>query len=863
MSSDELHMHLDRFLDFDIDQALAMGSHHEAYLLEFRALREGRIAEFLKSAREINSSGGMPDIQKVRKFVDQQATLETSIRKLDDRLFNQVAQLFPEASVFEIERARNSRARIRARTGINGQMGGTMTTQDLWMVVDQLELTAEQRQAFSQALLPWEDRGTVLSKQAAKAGSSMMIKMVEKFDELGFIGDEFDDLDYSNPEQAQKLQQLMMTIQQVFVEVQQESGEAIAQVRRLNSRTARDLDQVIDPWLARSFKDEYLNQSGFAGISMFTLQSAEQVRDFDFEVPGNFFIYEGEKAFKRNPIAFIEYFKTLELIDSEDREAMASLFQAYLQNDIDLQDDSIKLFETFDPTMMGLEMGTVMSGGASMEELQAAETPMMKLVREIGEASDQRKKLRQDLVSDLAQLLEVRSDVKLEQTLLDELRALEHAVDPANGMRSVFGISSPIPVLEASVSRSRPWVVDPIDQAVVKRLVEQLGEDAWLEPVIETMHQDYLANWQDRVAPVIESYEGAKNELYSSAIGMGPNGSSVSIPEVLPTDVSTRLRTAIEATRAADMELFDSLSATATDRLTPMIDLERNARLIDIALGGAGQQGGWWEGPSSTLGQSVNLLEVLKTLDLTPEQLAKLIRGLDSELDSLIAARRALQGGWIERTQAEQQNQYDYLATQANSDDPNSIDVLPNRPEPLSQEMKGLSEAASTSEAAFRARALELLPAESHEAFRGSVRIATHPVIYGYDDDIESTFELIDRMTSLQADQLATLEVIRSEFAQHWCSSGDRLVDCMDRMKLPSQLQLSNQDGWQDHMEASMEQEQLSFERREYAVQRLRLIASVLDAEQRERIPALRKLASQVPHSGSNQRRVDVPVDQP
>jgi hypothetical protein len=60
-----------------------------------------------------------------------------------------------------------------------------------------------------------------------------------------------------------------------------------------------------------------------------------------------------------------------------------------------------------------------------------------------------------------------------------------------------------------------------------------------------------------------------------------------------------------------------------------------------------------------------------------------------------------------------------------------------------------------------------------------------------------------------------------------------------------------------------MEQEQLSFERREYAVQRLRLIASVLDAEQRERIPALRKLASQVPHSGSNQRRVDVPVDQP
>ena len=48
MSSDELHMHLDRFLEFDLDQALAIGPLHQAYLAEFRVLREGRIAAFLE-----------------------------------------------------------------------------------------------------------------------------------------------------------------------------------------------------------------------------------------------------------------------------------------------------------------------------------------------------------------------------------------------------------------------------------------------------------------------------------------------------------------------------------------------------------------------------------------------------------------------------------------------------------------------------------------------------------------------------------------------------------------------------------------------------------------------------------------------
>lgn len=859
MSSEELHQHLGRFLEFDIDEALSMGALHAAYLVEFKELRDGRIAAFIESAQDLDSGGAMPDIRKVRKFVDQQTALQTSIRKLDDRLFSQVGELFSAEAMFQLERARNSRARIRARSGISAQMG-LMTTQDLWLIVDQLELTAEQRDAFSQALLPWEDRNTVLTKQAAKAGSSMMVKMVEKFDALGFTGEEFSDLDYSDPENAKKLQELMMNVQQVFMEVQQESGEAVAQIRRLNSRTARDLDGVIDPWIARSFQNMYLTLSVTGAGAMMADGFDEDSMDFD--QPGTLFLFQGESTFKHNPLPFVEYFKSSALIDAEDRQAIESLFQVYLQKDLALLDDSIKLHEGIDPTRMGLEQMTAMTDGATREEMAAAETPMMKLVRELQEGEARRVQLRRQLMMDLAQVLELRSDLQREGELLKDLKSIRPDEDAMDGMRMAFLGSLGVVVNEPmfAVFQGRPWFVDPLDRAVVDRLVEQLGEEAWLQPVIETMHEDYLADWQDRVAPVITSHELATAEMYSSTSQMG-SGSRIELPTVRPAEVSAQLRAGIEAIRAADIEFFDSVSAMVAESLRPTIELERHARLIEIALGGHGQQAGLTRELASKDGSAVNLPGVVTTLDLTPEQRTRFVVGLDSEMNSVIDSRRALQGGWIEHAQANAQDTYNAIVSEANPDDPDSVDLFTSTLSTASKEMKGLSKAASASEVAFRARALELLPEESHEEFEHAVRIAAYPAVYGYDDDMDSTLELLDRMTSLRADQLASLEVIRSEFELQWFECGDRLIDCLGRMQQPQGM--NDPEAWKDYMEAQMVQEQITFDRREHARQGLLRIAGTLDAEQRRRIPALRKLASQTSRSSSNQRRVDVPVDQP
>ena len=166
------------------------------------------------------------------------------------------------------------------------------------------------------------------SKQVAKAGSSMMIKMVEKFDELGFM-ERSSRIWTTRSRASQKLQQLMMTVQQVFMEVQQESGEAIAQLRRLNSRTVRDVEAVLDPWLARNFKNAYVKQAGMLGFGGYESQFEDEFTDFSIDAPGSTFIIKGNQLFNRDPIAFIEFLQTSELLPPQVQGQIAVLLQAY------------------------------------------------------------------------------------------------------------------------------------------------------------------------------------------------------------------------------------------------------------------------------------------------------------------------------------------------------------------------------------------------------------------------------------------------------------------------------------------------------------------------------------------------------
>ena len=83
MSSEELQTHLGRYLDFDVDQALRIGPMHEEYLIEFKALRDGRITAWLEDARELQGTSQIPDVRALRRFVGEQESILASIRKID------------------------------------------------------------------------------------------------------------------------------------------------------------------------------------------------------------------------------------------------------------------------------------------------------------------------------------------------------------------------------------------------------------------------------------------------------------------------------------------------------------------------------------------------------------------------------------------------------------------------------------------------------------------------------------------------------------------------------------------------------------------------------------------------------------
>ena len=847
MSSEELQTHLGRYLDFDVDQALRIGPMHEEYLIEFKALRDGRITAWLEDARELQGTSQIPDVRALRRFVGEQESILASIRKIDDRLFNRISELFDEDDLQQINRARMSRVRTRARTGMSGQMGMT-TSQDLWDVVDTLNLTTSQRKILSQALIPWEERSTVLSLQASKSASSMMIKMVEKLDEIGFDGEEFGDLDYSDPESMRRLQELMLVIQQVYLEAREESGAAAEELRRFNSRTVRGLENTLDPWIVRSFKSAFLENAG-GGLSTFLFAGeamSDSASEMDVNAPGGLFVYHAGQAFERDPLSFIQKLRSYGSANAIDLDSLETMLQAYVVNDLKDLNRVVKIQEDIDPTVMGFEAMAALSESPDPTDpdsvMESVETPMMTLIRESREVQLLRDKRKSEFIMNLAMLLDVRSDPELERQVVKNLRLQDSDTRDSLAFTMNGGFTSGV-MSTFMAEQSRPWILDPIDDEVVSFLAESVGEEEWLVPVFRTMHDDYQASWVATVQPLVRQYSQADQDW-----DMGRNSVVRPDGQISPETLDSHRRAAMESIQAADTTFFDTLLITAPPAAVPSVELARNARMLELALAGSGQAEMLFVTPSAS--GNANVIQVLIDSEIDRDVQDQIARSLASEFEMIIAERRALQQILLDQ-QLKRQTEWVDLRAGENSAVAFSLGA--------NDELEAQREKVATKEQAYRDRVLEFLPVDSHQEFIRALRVAAHPVIYTFDDNVQSAFELTGRMTNLRDDQVDSLNKIKAEFTEKWHESGGRSVEAQAMMTAPQDM--GNSEEWNSYLSMQMRFEEITFERQELAMQTLRHIAGVLDADQRASIPALQKLATSS-NAVQTEQQVSVPIEE-
>lgn len=231
-------------------QRRSLDALHDQYKQEFRALREGEIAQFLKEMREMDG-GVMPKRKAIEDFLGKMDALSRKIAGLDNRFLDQLQTSLTEEQLNMMPRVRMARQRGRMDNMQMIWMGGQRPS-DVSEIAYALDLSAPDRAAADPFLAQYEARLTSEMEKMYDNTHKMILGMYDALEKLGISEDAAQD-----PAQAEKIGQAM---QQVWMDLMAKGQEQMAEMTTLGDQAERNITAAISPDAARSFRNQYFRQ---------------------------------------------------------------------------------------------------------------------------------------------------------------------------------------------------------------------------------------------------------------------------------------------------------------------------------------------------------------------------------------------------------------------------------------------------------------------------------------------------------------------------------------------------------------------------------------------------------------------------
>ena len=393
MNSKQLAKYLKRYVNPTFNQWIVIEDVHEDYLEKFAALRDGPITGFLQEAQELNSSGGMPDIEAFKKYFASQEKINGRIRRLDDQCFNSMVEVLREDQIAGLQRAQLARKRARLKTGLLAQSMMGSASSDLWTAIEVVDFDEDEMEVLLVRLRPYEESATRVLKKSKVAAASIMLRVVEELQARGFGDIDFSDPENMNPE---LMQEVMAAYQAGYKAAMEEFGEVAADLRSLNYRTLRELTNVVDPWKTLEVKRKWINRA-WAGINYGQLNRPLRYLGATTEEWASF---EGlARALRRKD----------ELL-GDLRESVNELMQAYVMEEHKRTDRVLKIISEFDPMVAQLAQLEQAFGGTGTEA-----DGELSLEEQVAEIEAARRKSEQEHKRQLFALIEEKGSPQLQE----------------------------------------------------------------------------------------------------------------------------------------------------------------------------------------------------------------------------------------------------------------------------------------------------------------------------------------------------------------------------------------------------------------------------------------------------------------
>jgi hypothetical protein len=247
------------------DQRRAVESLHDEYKREFRILRDGDIARFMKQMRTLwgGAAGGMPSRATLEEFFEELEKLQGRIAAVDGRLFDRVQPLLTEDQLATMPRIRERRERQRF-----GSMAmfnyGQGTAVDMSEICWQTGLTPEEWAAVDPSLAQYEHRLTAAMRKQYEISTSFYTRMLDALEEVGITEETWQDPD--------NLQEVQTAAQGIMANLMGDILKASEKTYDLNRRTLSGLQLQLVPENYRKVRDAFV-QGSYPELSQIPLGS--------------------------------------------------------------------------------------------------------------------------------------------------------------------------------------------------------------------------------------------------------------------------------------------------------------------------------------------------------------------------------------------------------------------------------------------------------------------------------------------------------------------------------------------------------------------------------------------------------------
>ena len=588
MSAAELSQFMNLYVHPTKEQGVAIEGLHDGYRERFRLLRENEIEQFLTKTKAMQ--GGMPKKEQIEEFTKSYERVNKQIAQVDDSFFDGVVTLMGEERRISVQRARDARSRTRSNGGMLRGLMSQYPSVDLSAIALEMGLTPEELATIDPMLAIYEQNLTASIKDLGVASTRMMRDMFDELEKAG-VGEVSQEDMMKDPE---KMKQRMETMQSAVAKASERVTAKIRKLSEFNNKTCQALAGQLTGDSKRKLRALYLAKA-YPELSSDTLGA--------------------NVLFKRA--------LRLKKLDDAAREQIRAAYLQWQVADDAFVEQSIK------------EIDESRANHKIMDFTGSGDK-----AKKIGERMKQRKEIAAKALKSVSPLVgnpQLQVYFEFADSGAEFTDETEEAIadgDDASTGEESSGINARAADAEDPSFEQETVITNrgPMGESAIALIATQLALDDSGKALLKTMHQDYMKKWDEEIRTEQSRVDDLNSGRWARA---AKNSDDMNVDETKQAAYFNGRKALLQKSTEVDEAFLNELSSVLGEKSTPVLQMAKLERVLERLESNKGMFGG----PYSPMGASeslVNIVTVLNSAKLSPEEQAKVREALAMKIDPLI-----------------------------------------------------------------------------------------------------------------------------------------------------------------------------------------------------------------------------------